>query len=55
MNGNEQAMERKQKRYEKKTMKGKKRKQRRGKEKRGSKGVPPCALQIQIFQKKGKK
>ena len=48
-------MERMQKRYEKKTMKGKKRKQRRGKEKRGSKGVSPCALQTQIFQKKEKK
>ena len=38
-----------------KDMKGKKRKQRRGKEKRGSKGVSPCALRTQIFQKKEKK
>ena len=50
MNGNEQEWK-----ECRKDMKGKKRKQRRGKEKRGSKGVSPCALQTQIFQKKEKK
>jgi len=43
-------MERMQKRYE-----GKEKKTKKGKEKRGSKGVSPCALQTQIFQKKEKK
>ena len=42
-------MERMQKRYE-----GEEKKTKKGKEKRGSKGVSPCALQTQIFQKKGK-
>ena len=50
MNGNEQEWK-----ECRKDMKGKKRKQRRGKEKRGSKGVSPCALRTQIFQKKEKK
>ena len=47
-------MDRKQKSYEKKTMKGKEKKTMKGKRKTGVQGGAPCALQTQIFQKKKK-